>query len=86
MTVAPPTKEVPAKVPVLISGLAKILLVNVAVPASVTMTPVVGKVALELTPVPPELVAKVPVTAADCDRSRAPNDGVPPVAGTRKLW
>ena len=52
------------KVPVLtivpIRGAVRVLLVRVSVAASVTITPVVGKVADELTPVPPLAVAKVP--------------------------
>ena len=40
------------------------LLVSVAEPASVTTTPVTGKVAVEFMPVPPAEVGSNPVTAA----------------------
>ena len=79
-------RDAPLMVLAEMTELLSVLLVKVAGPASVTTTPDVGKVAVEFTPVPPAVVAKVPVTAADCDRSRAPKDGVPPPAGTRKLW
>ena len=52
------------KVPVLtidpIRGAVRVLLVRVSVAPSVTITPEVGKVAVEVTPVPPKDVPKVP--------------------------
>lgn len=44
----------------LIRGAVRVLLVRVSVAASVTITPVVGKVALEVMPVPPYDAPKVP--------------------------
>ena len=52
------------KVPLLtidpISGAVRVLLVRVSVAPSVTITPDVGKVAVEVTPVPPKDAPKVP--------------------------
>ena len=36
-----------------------------------TMTPVLGKVAFEVIPVPPRVLGRIPVTAADCAKSIA---------------
>ena len=50
--------------PVIVAAL-RILLVSVDAPASVTITPDAGYVAVELTPVPPLAEGNRPVTAAD---------------------
>jgi len=55
IVVEPPILDAP-----LIVVAVKVLLVSVSVAASVTTTPVVGKVAVEFTPVPPLATAKVP--------------------------
>ena len=47
--------------------------------------PEIGKMAVELTPVPPFACARTLVTAADCDKSIAPKVGAPPPLGTVKL-
>ena len=62
------------------------LLVSVAEPASVTTTPVTGKVADELIPVPPREVGNNPVTAAGCARFNAPKAGAPPFAEITRVW
>ena len=72
-------------VPPLIIGLVRVLLVKVSTPARVATTPLVGKVAVDTTPVPPRPVGNIPVTEALFDRSMAPNDGMPPADGTRKI-
>ena len=58
--VEPMITDAPLIVPDVINGLLNVLLVRVSVAVSVTTTPVVGNVAVELTPVPPLAVAKVP--------------------------
>ena len=78
--------DVPLMVPLLITEELIVLVVSVCCPMSVIMTPDVGNVAVEFTPVPPRDVDSVPATAAACERLTAPNDGVPPAAGTTKLW
>ena len=55
IVVEPPILDAP-----LIVAAVKVLLVSVSVAASVTTTPVVGKVAVEFTPVPPLAFARVP--------------------------
>ena len=77
--------KVPVLEIVLIAGLMMVLLVRVSVAVRVTTTPDVGNTAVELTPVPPSPVGKIPVTAADCDKSTAPKLGAPPPLGTVKL-
>ena len=62
--VLPLITEAPLIVPVVMTGLVIVLLVKVWLPTSVMMTPVVGKVALEFTPLPPSEVGRMPVTAA----------------------
>ena len=54
---------------VLITGANNVLLVKVVELSSVTITPDGGNTATELIPVPPALVGKMPVTAADWVRS-----------------
>ena len=51
-----------------------------------TTVPSVGNVAVDSTPVPPKVWESIPVTAADWERSMAPNEGMPPAAGTVRLW
>ena len=51
-----------------------------------TTTPELGKVAVEVRPIPPRVVGKIPVTAALCDKFMAPNEGVPPSLGITKVW
>ena len=82
MLVLPVISEVPLTVPFVITGAVRVLLVKVADAASVTITPLAGKVALELIPVPPMDEAKIPVTAALLAKLSAPNDGTPPPDGT----
>ena len=72
-------------VPALTTGLVRVLWVKVSDAVCVTITPVLGKVAEELMPVPPFARANRFVTAADWDRSMAPKDGTPPPLGTIKL-
>ena len=67
------------------TGLVKVLPVKVSTAERVTMTPVLGNVAAELMPVPPELDGNMPVTAADWAKLIAPKVGVPPPDGTIKL-
>ena len=86
IVVAPLIKDVPDIVPSLITGAVKVLLLKVWLAVSVTTTPEVGNVAVELTPVPPRLVGKMPVTDSVWLRSIALKYGVPPSAGTVKLW
>ena len=62
-------------VPALMIGLVSVLLIKVSVADSVTTTPLVGKVAVELTPVPPFVRPRMLATAAACDKSKAPKDG-----------
>ena len=62
--VVPVIKDDPAIVPVLMVGAVSVLLVRLAAPASVTITPALGNVADELIPVPPKLAGSSPVTAA----------------------
>ena len=86
MTVDPVIVEAPPSVlPVRVAP-ARVLLVRVSVASRVTIVPALGNTAVELMPVPPLLVGKVPVTAAVCDRLMAANVGMPPPAGTVKLW
>ena len=73
ISVAPPIVELPLTVAVVI-----VLLVSVSVASRVTTTPVGGKIAVELTPVPPFAVGSTPLTAALCARFTAPNPSVPP--------
>ena len=68
MTVAPAITDAPLMVLAVISAPSKVLLVKVSVALRVTTVPVVGKVALELIPVPPEVVGNRPVTAVGWDR------------------
>ena len=81
-----PVMDAFAIVPPLTSGAVNVLLVKVSVASRVTTTPVAGKVAVELRPVPPTEVGKMPVTAAGCDKLSALKDGAPPPLGTVKLW
>ena len=91
--VARPTKvsvvvgrvKIPPLLMELMTGASNVLLLKVAAPVSVTMTPDAGNTATELTPVPPEDVGKIPVTAADCDKSTAPKLGALPSLGIVKL-
>ena len=78
--------NVPSFEIVLITGCVSVLLVNVSVAVWVTTIPELGKVAVELMPVPPSDLGRIPVTADGCDKLTAPNDGTPPPAGTVKLW
>ena len=80
IVVEPPILEAP-----LIVAPASVLLVKVAIAASVTTTPVAGKVASEVMPVPPLARGRMPPTDADFDKSMAPNDGCPPALGTRRI-
>jgi hypothetical protein len=57
----------------LMTGLSKVLLLSVSDAALVTTVPVAGNTASDLTPVPPELCGRIPVTAAPCDKLMAPN-------------
>lgn len=66
-------------VPALMIGLVSVLLVKVSVADWVTTTPEVGKVAVELTPVPPFVRPSMLATAADCDKSKALKDGPEPL-------
>jgi hypothetical protein len=70
--------------PLIVAAL-KVLLVRVSVAASVTTTPVVGKVAVEFTPVPPLAADRVPdvMMAALSGGISAANKDVPDV--TRPL-
>ena len=86
IVVAPPIKELPLMVPEAMTGLARVLLLSVAVPLSVTTTPVLGNTAFEVIPVPPSVVGRMPVTAAERDKLIAPKVGTPPPLGTTKLW
>ena len=65
IVVDPAINAAPFIVPPVISGLVKVLLVKVSDADCVTMTPDVGNVALELTPVPPLAPPSNPVTAED---------------------
>ena len=85
ITVAPVMRDTPLMVPVVITGIESNLLVRVAVPASVTITPVLGNVAFEVMPVPPRAVGSIPVTAVGWPRSTAENAGAPPPAGITRL-
>jgi len=76
----------PVIVPPVISGVLRDLLLKVALPASVTITPVLGKVAPELIPVPPKLAGKIPLTADELLRFSALNVGMPPPSGTERIW
>ena len=69
-------------VPFVTTGAVRVLLVKVAAAVSVTITPLTGKVALELIPVPPKAEPKIPVTAALFAKLIAPNVGTPPPDGT----
>ena len=80
--VDPPMSEVPAIVPELITGLVRVLLVNVATSASVTTTPLSGKVAVEVLPIPPLALGRMPDTAAEFSRFIALKVGMPPPLGT----
>ena len=60
-------------------GLVSVLFLKVSVASRVTIQPLVGKVADEFTPVPPFVRPSMLVTAADCDKSKAPKDGPEPV-------
>ena len=86
MVVAPVIAETPSMVPAVIIGALKVLFVRVCGPTSVVITPDVGKVALELMPVPPAERGNSPVTAAACARLIGPNVGIPPPLGITKLW
>ena len=79
-SVSTPVLEIVLKI-----GSISVLLVKVAGAASVTTTPLTGNTALELTPIPPLLVGKTPVTASDWERSTAPKTGLPPSLGTVRL-
>jgi hypothetical protein len=65
MVVEPPIKEAPFTVLAEISAPFRVLLLSVSVAPSVTITPELGKVAVEFTPVPPFTLGRIPVTAAD---------------------
>ena len=71
ITVDPPMDEAPPIAAEVMVGLDNVLLVNVSAAVSVTTTPLAGYVAVELTPVPPSPVGKIPVTAAACDKLSA---------------
>ena len=86
MVVEPLITDAPLIVPLLMNALFSVLFVSVAVPDSVTITPLKGNVAVELIPVPPRLEGKIPVTADACDRLIEPKVGVPPPLGTIRLW
>ena len=73
ISVEPPIVEFPFIVAVVI-----VLLVKFSVASRVTTTPELGKVAVELTPVPPFAVGSTPLTAALCARFTAPNPNAPP--------
>ena len=85
IVVLPVISALPVIVPPLISGVVSALLLRVWLLTSVTITPEVGNTADELTPVPPDVVGSVPVTAAGCDRLMAAKVGELPSAGTVKL-
>ena len=55
--------------------LDSVLFVRVSVASRVTTVPLVGKIAVELTPVPPLEVGKSPETELDNAKFKAPNDG-----------
>ena len=76
----------PVIVPPLINGVLSVLLLKVALPASVTTTPSLGKVALELIPIPPKLVGSIPLTAAELPRLSALKVGMPPPEGIDRIW
>ena len=84
MLVLPPMTDDPLIVDAVISAPLSSLLVKVSAASRVTITPSVGKVAVDATPVPPFAVAKAPVTAAELAKFSAPKLGVPPPAGTTK--
>ena len=85
MTVAPAITEAPLIVLAVINAPSRVLLVKVSVALRVTTVPVVGKVAFELIPVPPEVVGKRPVTAVGWARLIALKYGAPPPLGIVKL-
>ena len=64
MVVEPPMTDAPFMVPAVITGLINVLLVRVSDAVCVTTTPELGKVAVELSPIPPRFVGKIPVPAA----------------------
>ena len=78
MLVAPVITEAPSIVPVVISALVKVLLARVSAASRVTMTPLVGKVAVELMPVPPLVLGNKPATAEGELKFRLPNCGLLP--------
>ena len=84
--VVPLISELPVKVPPVITGLVKVLLVKVWLASAVTTTPDAGNVAVEFTPIPPRFVGKIPVTAVGCARFTALKYGEPPLDGTVRLW
>ena len=86
MLVDPVISEAPLMVLAVTIPPLRTLLVNVAEPASVTTTPLTGKVADELIPVPPKEEGSRPVTAAGCARFKAPNTGAPPLAEMTSVW
>ena len=85
ITVLPVISELLPMVPELISGISKVLLLSVSTASRVAMVPAVGKVALELIPVPPALAGSSPVTAVACAKLMAPKVGEEPSLGTTKL-
>ena len=66
--VEPVMSAAPATVPPLSRGDSIVLLRNVSASSRVTTTPAVGKVADELTPVPPNVVGRVPLVMMEADK------------------
>ena len=85
ITVAPAITDEPLMVLAVTSAPSKVLFVKVSIALRVTTVPVVGKVAFELIPVPPEVVGNRPVTAVGWDKLIALKYGAPPPLGTVKL-
>ena len=75
IVVDPVITEAPSIVPVVISALVKVLFASVSAASRVTMTPLVGKVAVEVMPVPPLVFGNKPATADVEERLRLLNCG-----------
>ena len=86
ITVESVMREEPPIVPALMMGLVRVLFNRVWLASAVNTVPWVGKVAVDATPIPPRPVGKMPVTAADSDKSTAPKTGEPLFDGTVNTW